>query len=405
MPHNMDDQNGTRGTLKGYRLALCVSFLWLLRETLPETTFPGGKEGLLKAWGSGFRSSSDPVLVRLLLFGFGLTLILALVPLIRTTLTLLRHGIADKGAPEAPAGFQTSGAKVTDPASASLHARECPAAGEEGREVEDGAPQVLLVGIDYKSQTLCLEVLESCGCQPTVVSTGAAGILRMSCRKFHLVLIDWGIPCLEFAEHLRSGNLRDQQGWIPILVLAPQEVILQERNLSLMAGINGWLAKPLTADVLRGMLAQWVPQLVSSGGCGTPDAYLLSPCAGNTKREPGATAGLVGDPPVLDDGRETDGSAKVLAPLVERFLDEAPRYLQDLHNAVDREAWLEVRKAAHALRASSALVGARFLADLCQNLAGLSVEEGGIEAYLLLKRIETLCFQVCSKLEGAREQE
>lgn len=71
---------------------------------------------------------------------------------------------------------------------------------------------------------------------------------------------------------------------------------------------------------------------------------------------------------VLDELRQDIGDAGFMRDLIDTYLEETPRLLLDLREAIARHDANAVKNTAHTLKSTSATFGACQLAALCQDL-------------------------------------
>src|SRR2546421_159711 len=111
------------------------------------------------------------------------------------------------------------------------------------------------------------------------------------------------------------------------------------------AGMDDYVAKPVTAERLAAVVAQWAP----AAGAGRPDVAL--------------------DPSVIAMRRELEqGRPGLLARMVGLYLRDAPTQLAALRQAAERGDAHELEWAAHSLKGDSAQIGATALVALCRDL-------------------------------------
>jgi HPt (histidine-containing phosphotransfer) domain-containing protein len=66
-----------------------------------------------------------------------------------------------------------------------------------------------------------------------------------------------------------------------------------------------------------------------------------------------------------------ENALKMLADLIECYLEEAPKLLQSMITAATTKEAMQLQRAAHTLKGSSAGIGATNLANLCQELEAM----------------------------------
>jgi HPt (histidine-containing phosphotransfer) domain-containing protein len=125
-----------------------------------------------------------------------------------------------------------------------------------------------------------------------------------------------------------------------------------DRERCLAAGMDDYLAKPLRAEDLDGVLERWLG-MPSPAPAASPD--------------PAAVDALV------DEARVRtfrDDYPEIAGRLVDLFAEATPPILADLREAVADGDEDRVRRAAHELKGSCQNIGATFMATLCLELEG-----------------------------------
>lgn len=77
----------------------------------------------------------------------------------------------------------------------------------------------------------------------------------------------------------------------------------------------------------------------------------------------------------LDQLKKDLGGLAVVADIVQTYLDEAPKLLDDAENAVEAGDAESLRIAGHTLKSSSRQVGAEVVGDLAEDLEEIGDEE------------------------------
>lgn len=111
------------------------------------------------------------------------------------------------------------------------------------------------------------------------------------------------------------------------------------------------------------------------------------------------------DPAALENLRETvGGDVEFMVELMNTFLEDAPRMLADMHQALESGDAVLLRRSAHSLKSNSAEFGAMDLSELCRELEALS-KNGSIEgAEELVGRIKAEFTDVKAALEAVRDE-
>ena len=86
--------------------------------------------------------------------------------------------------------------------------------------------------------------------------------------------------------------------------------------------------------------------------------------------------------------------------MLQAYLDDTPTHLQTLKSAIDSASTVQMRKAAHSLKSSSANVGADALAQRCKEMEQLGRNDTTAGAAVLLDEMER-SFQAVRQALGA----
>jgi HPt (histidine-containing phosphotransfer) domain-containing protein len=94
------------------------------------------------------------------------------------------------------------------------------------------------------------------------------------------------------------------------------------------------------------------------------------------------------DPVIFQQLREMLNQEEVLAEVITRYLEDAPKLLQDLSDGINQGETELVTRTAHTLKSSSAMLGATRLAHLCQELEAQAKSENLEVTAALLSQIK-----------------
>lgn len=87
------------------------------------------------------------------------------------------------------------------------------------------------------------------------------------------------------------------------------------------------------------------------------------------------------------EAAQAEGAPDIIVELIDLYFEDTPRRVAAVRRALEDEDVSALRWAAHGLRGSSASLGARRLAALCDELEGLPGEELTREGAALLTRL------------------
>jgi len=170
----------------------------------------------------------------------------------------------------------------------------------------------------------------------------------------------------------------------------------QDREECLNAGMDDHLSKPYSRLQMRETLDRWLP------------AESAEDTAGK-KAEHGEVAAARKKVSILDqaavDGLralETSDNPDLLTRIIDAYLDDTPKLIEKIKQALHADDMFEVAKAAHTLKSSSANVGAAELSDRCKALEA-SARRGSVGMVReLLSDVENAYTSVESALVAER---
>lgn len=262
----------------------------------------------------------------------------------------------------------------------------------------DRSDRVLVAEDNAINQRVVMAMLEHLGFDVDVVSDGTDAVRAAILTRYRAILMDCQLPGLD--GYQATGEIRRLEGasrHVPIIALTAAATE-SDRQRCLAAGMDDYLAKPLSLNTLAALLTRWAP--VGSLAAVTDHAPVPAQIASV------GTAQIADpEPAVLDAhivGRlERLGAMSgqdLVAQLATLFLADADVRLSTLHQALSDSNAAAVVRSAHALIGSSANVGATDLARLCATLATDSAASDPVSSWALFAGIEAELGRVRSAL-------
>jgi PAS domain S-box-containing protein len=230
------------------------------------------------------------------------------------------------------------------------------------------AARVLLVEDNPVNQLVALGQLRRLGHECVVASQSSEALNAIRDGNFDLVLMDCQMPDMDGYEATR--RIRQMGLSIPVIAVTAH-ALPGEREKCLLAGMNDYLAKPVSLEQLGAVIRLWASK------ASAPAPASLAP---DVMEED--------DPYVLDRERVasflaiTRTQPGFLDGLVKTFRQDVPSRLDALHAAAASGDPNELALAAHALKSSSASVGAKRMHSICAALEenALAGRTSGAEA-------------------------
>ena len=232
---------------------------------------------------------------------------------------------------------------------------------------------VLLAEDNLVNQVVAVGMLEKMGITVSVASNGREAVHEACSGAFAAILMDCQMPEMDGFQATREIRAAESEsGKFPIPIVALTANALKgDREQCLAAGMSEYVAKPFTSEQLHSVLSLY---LQPSNGIRQPD--LSTPAEERT-----TTITLSETEPPIDSSvlegisrYQKLGAPSIVDKIVTVYLETSRDATDKLRDAVKRTNATLLRECAHALKSSSANVGAMGLADLCKRLEVLARE-------------------------------
>lgn len=228
---------------------------------------------------------------------------------------------------------------------------------------------VLLAEDTQVNQEVALTILEWLGCKTTLAANGQEAVECFSSGEFDLIFMDCQMPIMD--GYAATATIRNKEGFsnitrkpntgyrTPIIALTAN-AIQGERKKCLAAGMDDYLAKPFKPEEMEQMILKWLPDSISEKQAPKPISQ---------QKMPDQKVSYI-DRRALDSLRaiQSPGGPNIVQQIIEAYLQESTTLMEELLKAELENNPTRLYKTAHALKSSSANVGATLLADLFNQL-------------------------------------
>ena len=210
-------------------------------------------------------------------------------------------------------------------------------------------------------KVICM-MLERLGVAVETATDGADAWSRLRRQNYGMVITDCHMPEMdgyELAEKVRHLERTENRPHLPIVALTA-DALIGTKERCRAAGMDDYIAKPVDRTGLNEIIQRWLPQAAGA----------RRPLDGDDRAIP-ADNGRKSDDAVLDLRYINDavgGDESMVAPLLQDYLRNARRLVDDLLDAFAAQDYLRAREAAHAAKGTSRLAGAVRFANLCEEI-------------------------------------
>lgn len=234
--------------------------------------------------------------------------------------------------------------------------------------------KVLLVEDQVVNQRVAQSYLRKLGLQVDVASNGLVAFEKCLTHHYDLILMDCQMPVLNgFEATMRIRKEEERAGRRTPIIALTADASQGEKNIYYESGMDDFLAKPLELSHLIETLNQWL-----KGRSDTLDVKALAQLESYVVNDENLVEALIHD-----------------------LEQSAPDLIASMRQALNNLDLQGISEAAHALKSSSAALGAKKLSQLCATLEDLTeitgaaffiseIEEQFEQSLLELKKYSSL---------------
>lgn len=267
--------------------------------------------------------------------------------------------------------------------------------------------RILLAEDTVVNQKVALMMLEKMGYVADVVTNGLEVLKALQKQPYDLVLMDVHMPKMDGLEATRRICQEWGVGFRPYIIAITANAMRGDREVCLAAGMNDYISKPIQLQELAEALSKCPPQrsseFTSRGKQGKvmclelqPSSYILQSGQNQTLK----TAKI--DAKILQSLQNMlRGDRMAFVELIECYLTETPRLVQDMSAAITTQDAQTLLNTAHQLKSSSASVGAIALSQLCKVLEAQGYSSKLENSLDLISQL----YQEYEQVKAALEQE
>lgn len=232
--------------------------------------------------------------------------------------------------------------------------------------------RILLAEDNLVNQKVALATLQKLGYSADAVGNGLEALAALGRTDYDLVLMDVQMPemdGLDTTRLVRGAASGARNSAIPIVALTAHATA-RDKQECMAAGMNDYLVKPVRPTDLAQTLTRWLTRPPSKQA------------ASAEAEDPGGKAVSAAEkcPPdeVVFDGslllELLDGDVEAAREILNDFLEEAPRLIASVREAVEAGDSALARRQAHTLKGASANTGANALRSIATRVERLAAE-------------------------------
>jgi len=258
--------------------------------------------------------------------------------------------------------------------------------------------RVLLGEDNAVNQEVALGMLSAMGVEVVVAKNGNEVVEQFSSDSFDIVLMDCQMPILDgFQATQAIRKIESTENLKPVRIVAvTANALAGDKDICISSGMNDYLSKPFTSEQLYRILSRNLNP--GKAGPAQESDRNAEQAVGATGSQPtlaAIDAGVLDGLSTLPQSENQDLVDRVIAA----YLSSSAELMESLYAAMDSGDASSVRASAHALKSSSANVGAIHFADLCKSMETKTREDDLEPALKLRHQIEEEYKRVIAELK------
>ncbi len=245
-------------------------------------------------------------------------------------------------------------------------------------DFSDSRARILLVEDDPVNQQVALAVLAELGFRHVdMANHGEEALQALQAASYDVILMDMQMPVLDGLE--TTQRIRSMEGKRctsadagraePVIIAMTAHALHDDRKICLEAGMNDYLAKPVSLLRLASVLEKWIPEKTQ----GAADSNAIRKEAAthtNGLHVPSLPTGQSAVP-VWDRTRLLDrmlGREKLVAKILQGFLEGVPGQIEALRGFLENGDASGAERQAHSIKGAAANVEAEALRALAHEM-------------------------------------
>jgi len=235
--------------------------------------------------------------------------------------------------------------------------------------------KLLLVEDNPVNLLVAQQLLKVLGLECDTAVNGELALQAMARTRYDLVLMDCQMPVIDGYTATRRWRQHETAlgaGHLPIVAMTAN-AMAGDRQKCLDAGMDDYLAKPVTRAQLDACLGRWLPSAPLPEEPAHPPTSIgtMALAAADARPATAPAAPSLPEMPMLNEATLDELEAMIgngVVQIIAAFLDNTPRLIAQLKNAAEVPDLTMLRELAHSLKSSSANLGADALSEAAKRI-------------------------------------
>ncbi len=252
---------------------------------------------------------------------------------------------------------------------------DIPIEGQAGQSIKKSRRSVrVLVAEDNRTNRRVLsKILERAGHECVVVANGEEALDILEKGTFDIIFMDVNMPVMngiEATKMFRFTNLGAPH--VPIVALSA-DVTPETQKACTDAGMDAFQSKPVEANQLLALIDEMVPEDARPAPVLAEVATDANKIATHPRFHAGNEPAI--DTETIENLRQLAGDDKFIEEVIQDFIEDVEFALGAIESALNPLSVGSFHDHVHALRSSSANIGAMRIFNLCMSISNISRRE------------------------------
>lgn len=256
-------------------------------------------------------------------------------------------------------------------------------AARPAHEAPKFSARVLVAEDNPVNQLVANRYLQKAGCMVDVANNGAEAVEKFKTTEYDMILMDVSMPEMDGLEATRM--IRSIEGSVPKIpiVALTAHAMRGDREQCIAVGMNDYLSKPLSYDIMVKALERWLPTPIPDDPSpvlkeeryqeASPEKAPRQAAPIAKEQNPSSSTPPSGDMPVIFEPAAIETLAndldiETMLRIANVFLEDMEKRFGVLKEALSKGVAAEISDAAHALKSSSANCGLLRFSDLMKQV-------------------------------------
>jgi len=223
--------------------------------------------------------------------------------------------------------------------------------------------RILLVEDNITNQQVAVGILMQLGLTVDSVADGQEALTALETIAYDLVLMDVQMPVMDGYE--ATARIRDPQSMvlnhnIPVIAMTAN-AMTSDREKCLKAGMNDYISKPVSPNVIVEVLNKWLP--IQKDASKQSPKQKISDTIGKTALSVWNKEAML---------KRLMGNEDLAMTIITIFIDDMPKLIMQLEQFIDNGNVQGVERQAHTINGATANVGGEALREIA-----ITIEKAG----------------------------